>query len=233
MKKMLLMLSVVFSMIAITACSNGDSPINEDEQGTEQLQSIVGTWENGNYFVSFGDDGFYSAYIADEFIDSGDYKQTDDEVTCSNIYFNRKTIYTINDLSEVEMDVEVKYIDLYGKQQSKKMTFTKSDNEVASKSNTLAGKSMTTQSSYFGTITRSFTSYNSGVKSASKGSAANYPLSFFYIYIGNTLYHQILDNNSIQVPTIGGWNTDYNEVKCWKLTIAPNGSIDSFENIEL
>lgn len=221
-------------MFVFTACSSDDD-IQKEETGNEGLQSssIIGTWKNGNYFVSFGEDGFYSAYIADAFIDSGDYKRVEDKVSCSNNYFNRKTIYTIKDISETEIKVEISYTDLYGKANSKAMTFTKSDGAIVSKSNTISGKSITTNSSYFGNITRKFTSFNAGVKSATKGSAAKYPLNFFYIYIGNIMYHQILGSSSTQVPTIGDWTTDFYEVKCWKLSFSPNGSISDFENVDL
>lgn len=233
MKKILYLLVMVLPLV-FTSCSSDDD-IQKEETGNENLSSsIIGTWKSGNYFVSFGEDGFYSAYIAEEFIDSGDYKQVENEVSCSNNYFNRKTIYTIKDISETEMKVEISYTDLYGGANSKTMTFTKSDGDaVVSKSSTLSGKSITTYSSSFGNITRTFTSFNAGVKSATKGSAAKYPLNFFYIYIGNIMYHQILRNSSIQVPTIGSWTTDYDEVKCWKLSFSPNGSISDFENVDL
>lgn len=234
MKKILFILPVLVALFVFTSCSKDDDTQKEETEN-ENLPSpsIVGTWKNGNYFVSFGEDGFCSAYIADEFIDSGDYKQSEDEVSCSNNYFNRKTVYTIKSISETEMKAEISYTDLYGKANNKTMTFTKSNDAIVSRSNTLSGKSITTLSSYFGNVTRTFTSFNAGVKSATKGSATKYPLNFFYIYIGNTMYHQILHNSSTQVPTIGGWTTDYNEVKCWKLSFSPNGIISDFENVDL
>nr|DAF41321.1 MAG TPA: hypothetical protein [Caudoviricetes sp.] len=78
-----------------------------------------------------------------------------------------------------------------------------------------------------------FSTYNSGIKSASKGSAAKYPLNFFYIYIGERLYYQLLKSNSGQVPTIGSWNTSYDDIICWKLHFSSNGSISDTEYITL
>ena len=228
MKKILFLLAVL-PMFLFTTCSKDDETENENLP----LSSIIGTWKNGNYFVSFGEDGFYSAYIADKFIDSGDYKQVEYEVSCLNNYFNRETIYIIKNISETEMKVEISYVDVYGKTNSKNMTLTKSDDAIVSKSNRLIGKSMKTPSPYFGNVTRTFNSFNAGVKSATKGSAAKYPLNFFYIYIGNKIYHQILDDNSIQIPSIGAWSTNYNEVVCFKLSFSPNGSISDFENVDL
>lgn len=233
MRRFIFLLVIMLSVVTIVSCSESDDKTHDGEQNTEEQESIIGTWKDGNYFVSFGKDGFYSAYIAAEFIDSGDWEKKENTVSCLNHYFNRETVYTIKGISDSEMEVEILYTDLNGEENKQTMVFKKTDDEIVSKSNTLSGKSIVTRSSYFGTVTRSFISFNSGVKSATQGSASKYPLNFFYIYIGNTLYHQVLDNNLIQVPSIGGWNIDYNKVKCWKLSFNPNGSIDSFDDVDL
>lgn len=230
MKRNLLFLLIGVVCFLFSSCSNNDNDTSEED---DDLPSIVGTWENGNYFVSFNDNGFYSAYIADGFIDSGDYEQSESVISCENPYFNRKTTYAIKNISEAKVETEISYTDLHGEVKSKTMTFTKTDAPQASKSNTLSGKVMTWRSSVFGNVTMTFNSYNAGIKSASKGNAANYPLSFFYIYIGDKLYFQLLSNNSIQIPSIGGWTTEYNEVTCRKLFFTPNGSIDYFEDVDL
>lgn len=235
MKKMLFMLPMLAVLFIISSCSKDDELQKDEIENNDDLSSpsIIGTWEDGNYFVSFGEDGFYSAYIADEFIDSGDYDQTENEISCLNNYFNRETIYTIKNISDTEMNVEISYVDLHGERKHKTLNLTKSNDAIVSRSNTLSGKSITTYSAYFGNVTRTFNTFNSGIKSATKGSAKNYPLNFFYIYIGNRMYHQILNNSSMQVPTIGAWTTDYNEVICWELSFSPNGSINDFNYIEL
>jgi len=76
-----------------------------------------------------------------------------------------------------------------------------------------------------------FNAFNSGIKSAEKGSAAKYPLRFFYVYIGEKLYHQILQEENVQVPSIGAWTTEYNLVKIWKLSFSPNGGISGHDVI--
>lgn len=236
MKKMLFMLPMLAALFfVITSCSKDDELQKEETENNDDLSlpSIIGTWVYGNYFVSFGEDGFYSAYIADEFIDSGDYNQTGNFISCLNNYFNRETIYTIKNISGAKMNVEISYTDLHGEKKHKTLNLTKSNDAIVSRSNTLIGKSITTYSSYFGNVTRTFNTFNSGIKSASKGNAKNYPLNFFYIYIGNRMYHQILNNSSTQVPSIGAWTTDYNEVICWELSFSPNGSINDFKYIEL
>lgn len=230
MKKILFLL-LVFPFI-LSSCGS-DSDKEDEDPIASQPKSIVGVWENENYFISFSSDGFYTAYIADRFIDSGNYTESKGVVSCENTYFNRKTIYTIKSISDTKINVDISYKDIYGDNQNKTLEFTKSAISPASQSNTLAGKAYRSSSSLFGNVTMTFSSYNSGIKSATKGNAANYPLSFFYIYIGGKLYHQILDDKSIQVPSIGSWSTDYYTIKCWKLSFGSSGSIDGIENIAL
>lgn len=86
MKKTLFTLLSVFVCFVFLSCSKDENNTSEEEN----FPKIIGTWESGNYFVSFGNDGFYSAYIGDEFIDSGDYDLSMNTVPCSNHYFNRK-----------------------------------------------------------------------------------------------------------------------------------------------
>lgn len=212
--------AILFILPLFLSCSSSDDPVIPDEKP----RSIVGVWENGNNFISFNNDGFYSAYIADNFIDSGDYARVENVVSCHNTYFNRKTTYTIKTISDTKLDVDISYTDLDGNINKKEIEFTKSTVTPASKINTLAGKSYTLQSTYFGNVTRLFSTFNSGIKIATNGNAADYPIKFFYIYIDDKLYFQSLRDNSIQTPSIGSWNTDYNTVYCWKLSFRANGS---------
>lgn len=229
MKKILFLMAMTFlAIFFFQSCSESD----KDELDINDKPDITGVWENNNYFISFGSGGFYSAYIADEFIDSGNYTQSKDVILCKNTYFNRNTIYTIKGISDTELKAEITYTDLYGNNNKKNMTFTKATTMPASQSNTLGGKSYKLNSSTFGKITMLFSTYNSGIKSASKGSATKYPLNFFYIYIGEKLYYQVLQSNSSQVPTIGSWTTNYNDIICWKLHFSSNGSISGHDVIK-
>lgn len=227
MKKLLLLLLFPFVLFA---CGSDDKDKDED---IDDPKSIVGVWENDNYFVSFNSDGFYSAYIADEFIDSGNYTRSESKVSCENTYFRRKTIYTIKSISDTKLNVDITYTDVYGENQNKTIVFTKSSAIPSSKNNTLAGKSYAYNSSGLKVVTMSFTTFNFGIKTATSANASKYPLKFFYINIGDKLYHQTLEDHSIQVPTIGGWTTGYNTVRCWKLSFNANGSIDGIEVISL
>ena len=231
MKKILFLMAML-PMILFTACSSDPDNGGTDDTDDNDTPSINGVWENGNHFVSFGSDGFYAAHIADEFIDSGNYTQSKNDVSCENAYFNRNTSYTIKSASDKELMVDVTYTDLNGKSNNKTMTFSKSTATPASQNHSLNGKSYIWYTSTFGNVTMTFNTYNSGIKSAAAGNAAKYPLKFFYIYVGEKLYHQILSDNSIQVPTIGSWSTNYNIVRCWKLSFNPNGSISGHDVIE-
>lgn len=235
MNKFLLLALAVLMPMWFIGCSDDENidPGKEDETESVEISSIVGTWENDSFFVSFGDDGFYSAYIEDEFIDSGYYGIEGRKVSSFNPYFNRETVYTIKEMSDDKFNVDISYIDLYGVKKSKTMIFSKTNTSPVSENHTLEGKSITWLSPNSGNITMAFFSYNSGVKYATRGDASKYPLNFFYVYVGDKMYHQIIKNNSVQVPTIGDWTTEYNKVKCWKLSFSSDGMIDSFENIDL
>ena len=128
--------------------------------------------------------------------------------------------------------MNIDYKDLYGNKKTKSISFTKVKKTPSTKNNTLSGKSYTFNAPYFGNITMSFNTYNSGIKSATKGSAKQYPLNFFYIYIGEKVYYQILENATIQVPSIGAW-TNYNDVICWTIDIGTNGEIIHIDTIPL
>lgn len=80
-------MAMVLPMVFIS-CSDDDN--NNPPQ--EESASIIGTWENEDYFVSFGEDGFYCCYLDEDFIDSGNYKRSDNIITCSNMYFKRSSI---------------------------------------------------------------------------------------------------------------------------------------------
>mgnify|MGYP001075797984 CR=1 FL=1 len=118
MKKLFLYILILLSIIILQSCArmeDGEPGLTSDD--TKSL--IIGVWESENYVVSFGNDGFYSAYIADEFIDSGDYTQSKNIVSCQNSYFNRTTIYTIEEVSDDLLKVNIDYKDLYGNKKTK------------------------------------------------------------------------------------------------------------------
>ncbi len=231
MKRILLALltAVILFPLLFTSCTD----INSDEI-TSNPNSIEGVWknkDNDNYFVSFNGKGFYSAFLADEFIDSGEYTIAGKNIYCNNSYFGRETIYTIKSISDAELIVDLRYVDVYGKVQNLSMEFIKIDMKPASQRNPLAGKSCSWNNSAFGKVTMFFSTYCSGIKSATKGSAAQYPYNIFYVYIGDKMYYQLLRDSSTQIPTIGGWTSDFS-VECMKVNLNPDSSI-RLVNIDL
>lgn len=226
--KKLMLLTFVLAGLCLNSCSSDDKPKGEAD---DPNASIVGVWESGDYFVSFSDDGYYAAYLSDKFIDSGSYNYSESYVTCNNPYFNRTTTYDIQKLEEGKMYVDISYKDNNGKTKEVSFVFSRNKSKPATKENTLMGKSATLVWSYFGQVTYSFNTINSGVISATSGSAQKYPLNFFYIYIEDRLYYQTLQPSTGQIPTIGGWSNDFNEVKASRVIFSSNGSISGFTSI--
>lgn len=193
----------ILTAIFIASCSNNDEPDAPDKtpDASEEI-NLVGVWTSDDYIMSFDNTGFYSAYIADKFIDSGNFVLNGNTATCSNSYFNRVTVYEITNYSSKSLTATIKYVDFQGNEKSKTLIFTKSGLVPATKENPAIGKSWSSYSQYFGYVTYQFSTYNKGVKTAQKGTAKKYPIDFYYIIIDNRCYYQFLMNKS-QVPTIG------------------------------
>lgn len=230
MKKIFMLITVVLPLF-LSCSSDNSSDENIDDE--KEHPSIVGVWENGSYFVSFSNDGYYAAYLGDQFIDSGNYTQSEKGISCSNPYFNRTTSMNIENISVSELKLDVTYTDVHGDVSNKVVSFRKSTDIPASQNSSLTGKSLSYRSSTFGVITMKFNTGNSGVKTATKGAAAEYPIKFFYIFINGKVYYQYIPESHIQVPTIGSWTTDYYDIYCRSLTFSPNGEIDDFDLIDL
>lgn len=207
MKKII---STLFLLLTLFACGekNDEPKQNNDEPKQNEEIDITGVWENGNKFISFSND-FYVAYIADKFIDSGTYSVNKDskQVTCNNTYFNRKTNYTIKEIKDNQLTVDYSSTDIHGKPVGGTLTLTKTDKTPTTYDNPLIGKSHSyLSSSAFGTITYNFTS---PYRAEQKASKQKYKNILYYIYLDEYFYYQkFYDDDYIQVPTIGGWNTN-------------------------
>lgn len=228
MKRILCLMAIVLPMLILSSCGG------DDDEPEVILQSVVGVWQNGNYFVSFSESGYYCAYLGNDFLDSGNFKRDKDEITAVNPFFSRTSTFTIKQLDDKNLTVEIDYTDVYGEQHHDALSLQKQDTEPA-KEGQLIGKSYSWLTSTFGYITMSFNTANSGVKSAQRGSAANYPLNFFYFYIADRMYYQIIPNRSIQVPSIGGWSDSqtYYSARCEPVEIEADGSLWSGAAIEI
>lgn len=135
MKKILFLLAM-FPMM--WSCSNSS---NEPEPPKEEKIDIKGVWCNGDYFVTFSSDGYYTAYLDDKFIDSGDYiyNEQDKRVTCKNFYFNKSTEIAISSSND-KLICNFKSTNVLGDVFSKSMSFSKTDETPQGKNNALVGK---------------------------------------------------------------------------------------------
>ena len=231
MRRTTLFLTLAMSLTCMVSCK--DSNNEPTEQQVDNKSKIIGTWESGEYILSFNKEGFYSAYIADEFLDSGDFMIDNNSIVCKNTYFNRETIYNIESVTNESLAVSISYKDNYGNPFNKKLSFNKSDLEPAVKDNPYISKSISWLTDVFGYVTHTFTTYNLITKTATKGSAARHPLTLYYIIIGNKFYYQHLDVHIGQMPTIGGWPTaKWDEVIPNIIKLNENGTIWGFEPLK-
>ena len=224
----------------LLGCSKDDNELEKNDSDKKKitLAAIEGVWCSGDYFISFGSDKFLTSFVDKGFIDSGVFtiSSTDinAEVSCVNSYFNHTTKYTIESIKDDKMVVSVLYINYQGFKKTTTLTLLKTTEQPVVKDNPLIGKSSTSRSQRFGTVTTAFTTYCSGQETASSGSAKPYPLDLFYIYRNNTIYRMTFTNKNHQIPSIGGWTTNANNGKIMRdqIYFAPNGSISSMETID-
>lgn len=110
-------------------------------------EQIVGVWRSGDYWVSFAEDGFYSAFFfidERERIDDGAYTIEGDVVTVKNPEHSTKN--TIKSLSSTSMTLVMEYT--YPNMSPKitvtrEMTFIKTDELPCKSTDALVGKSFT------------------------------------------------------------------------------------------
>jgi len=87
--KYLLPLMVFF--LSLSGCSKDNTRAESDNTAAE----IIGVWGEDNYFISFGTDGSYEAYLGDYFMDSGRYTYKDGIISSTNSYSNINSTYKI------------------------------------------------------------------------------------------------------------------------------------------
>ena len=159
-KRILSALITVMTMFSFSSCEsdNNDEPQIPTQEGIT-LAKIEGVWEDGDYFISFNSNKFCSSFIAPGFIDCGDFQLTNGVVSCNNPYFNKVTTYKINSVSDKYMDVTVNYTTSNGAKYTKTLNLKKTNEKPVIKENPIIGRSVSTLSSYWGTVTRTFYTY--------------------------------------------------------------------------
>lgn len=218
MRLIKLVLGIVLVGFFATACSN-DDVIPEKEE-----LSLVGVWEEGSNFISFDEDGYYCAYLGDDFLDSGKYTQFGNNVTTKNDFYARESRYSIEQ-NESSIKLTVSSKDPYGNPIEKTLQLEKSEKTPAKETSPIVGKSTSWLTASFGYVSMSFLSNNSGLKTAQRGSAMSYPLSFYYVYAFDRVYYQTVEDDSTQIPTIGGWTASYYKTICVPVRVESNGSL--------
>lgn len=71
MKQIFLSLITFF---VLSSCSSDDPQEPATINNPIKQNEIVGLWADGDSFVSFNSDGYYAAYLADDYLESGTYK---------------------------------------------------------------------------------------------------------------------------------------------------------------
>ena len=108
MKRVLTIALLVGAMLA--GCSKEDSENMEEQTLTKE--QIVGVWRNGDYWVSFSEDGYNSAYLPYfdfESIDEGDFSIDGDTITVENSYFFNRTKYVVQKSESNNLVLELIY----------------------------------------------------------------------------------------------------------------------------
>ena len=103
-------------MTMATGCSkeeSGNEPMPEPApQHKVTKENIVGVWRSGDYWVSFSEDGYNSAYFpieSDKRIDEGEYTIDGDTISVSNSLFYSWTRYIINSISSTTLSLTIIY----------------------------------------------------------------------------------------------------------------------------
>lgn len=165
MKKILLSLIPILTL-SLSSCSGSDS--NNSDPNSDPKPEIVlnikekikGVWRQKDlpqFFISFSDgEPYYTAYIDEKTLDDGDYSVKDKTVSISHSYIGYDTKIEITSISDDIMTCKITYMSLNdnpAKENSKTVTFKKTDEAPSVKQNKLIGK-----------IFETFTPYNGGLK---------------------------------------------------------------------
>lgn len=206
-KKLFLLVSLILPL-AFFSCGGDDgeevAPSSKEDSSTLKVNDLVGVWRNGNYFISFSEDDFFTGWPAKSFLDRGDYTIKGNVVSVYNPYFHRTNTYTIT-LSQDGKSMSV-LIDYYDAENNEKLsdtrTFTKTEELPAIDQNPLANIAFSYFNGVFEYITYTNSSAYFGVKSAHKGEAAKHPINYFYIYLNGSMYYQQYPDTG---SGLGGW----------------------------
>lgn len=119
--KQVLFMAMLAAGLMLAGCAKEDSSGMETKDNTGQQalikEQIVGVWRNGDYWVSFSEDGFMCGYISDKCIMEGDYNIDGNTVIVSDGYrliraYGKNTSFAVNSISESKLSLTATYNDL-------------------------------------------------------------------------------------------------------------------------
>lgn len=207
MKKLRLILMAVIVFAAVSCQDKGGT--TPEPPAPEKKYSEVGVWRSGNFFLSLSEDHFLSAYVAADFLDAGTYSMSEDKViSVRNTYFNTTTRYTVRSLDDRTMKVDIAYTDVEGSSRTTSLTLTKSSDEPTFKDHRFVGHSYTWWNATFRNRTIDFNTFCLAKFSCDKDNIKPYPLTLFYVAMGNRMYFQSFEPEGGRIPLIGGWNQE-------------------------
>lgn len=192
----------------MTGCSKDSESMGTKDNTELTKEQIVGVWRSGDYWVSFGNDGFYSAFffIDDvERIDDGNFTIDGDVLTIKNPEHSTSIVVKKLSKTSITIVMEYTYPGLARKTTvTKEMNFTKT-NEIPCKSNDyLVGKSFSyedTSDVHDGRVITFFNEipYNDRIMVSKYSEPGRYGNSVlqYYVYLPPLIYHAILRSGGI------------------------------------
>lgn len=108
-------MALVTGMTLTTGCSKSDDDPMPQYKLTKD--NIVGVWRSGDYWVSFSEDGYMSAYLSDKCIAEGDYTVDGDTVKVDDGFkkiraYGKNTRLVVNSISNGTLSLTATYNDL-------------------------------------------------------------------------------------------------------------------------
>lgn len=234
-------LAVLFAFfISASACENAivnhleEGPNDGGGNGSVKEYSIVGVWESGKYFLSFSDDGFFSAYYTQKRIESGSFIRSGNTITITCPFFGTTTKVTVRYIDDGTMVVQIDYKDhISGTFEVQQLTLAKSTKTPSVKSHDLIGKTYSSEVAGQGIVSYAFTTGDAIKKTSDKSGIEPYPLTLFYVYLDGTIYYQTFVQTGSNPPSINGWNTIAGSfsIKAEMVTISSSGVIERIEDV--
>jgi hypothetical protein len=215
---------LLFLPMILFSCS---SDSKEEEQEPESID-LVGVWKSGDYFISFSEDKFYTAYLNDKFIDSGDYVISQEKklVTCKNTYNNKTTRYDIVGCENGSLVCKATYINFEGEEVTENFSLKKSNSIPSSKEHILIGKLYRYLAAGYGDCIMKFDTFNTATLSTDEYRPK--VQNWYYIYLDSNIYFQRFAPAGSTLNSFYA-NCGSGDVNIYRINVSSNGLIESFD----